>query len=111
MLVMSYYVLRQIYPPGKSARADQATTLALAMAARINAVQYGPYLEWSDPDAKGGMGKDQWTDDPAKAKRFPDFAAAMECWKAQSTIRPFRTDGRPNRPMTAYSVAPIKVEE
>jgi hypothetical protein len=64
---MTYYVLRQISPPGKSARADEATTLALAMAARINAVQYGPYLEWSDPDAKGGMGHDLWTDNLAKA--------------------------------------------
>lgn len=108
---MSYYVLRQIYPPGKSARADEATALALAMAARINAVQYGPYLEWSDPNARKGKGHDRWTDDVAKAKRFPSFQEAMTCWQAQSTVRPLRPDGLPNRPMTAYSVSPVRIEE
>jgi hypothetical protein len=106
-----YYVLRKISPPGKSALADEATALALTIAATHNAVVQGDYLEWSDPDARDGMGDDRWTPDLAKAKRFPDFAAAMECWKAQSSIRPFRPDGRPNRPMTAYSVTPQRIDE
>lgn len=64
----------------------------------------GRYLEWSDPDARGGRGDDRWTSDLAKAKRFPSFEAASACWQAQSTVKPMRPDGKPNRPMTAFSV-------
>jgi len=103
------YVLRQIHPPGLSATADQATTVALARAAMLGEVQYGDYLEWSDPDANNGMGAERWTSDPAKAKRFLTFEAALACWKAQSTVRPWRDDGRPNRPLTAYSVTPERL--
>lgn len=104
------YVLRQIHPPGKSALADEATAPALTLAALRGDVQYGPYLQWSDPDAKDGMGDERWTSDLAKAKRFPSFMAAMQCWKAQSTIQPFRPDGAPNRPLTAYSIMPELIE-
>ena len=108
---MTYYVLRKISPFGKSALASEATALALTIAATQNAVVEGDYLEWSDPDAKDGFGDDRWTPDLAKAKRFPDFAAAMNCWKAQSRVRPIRDDGKPNRPLTAYSVMPQRIDE
>jgi hypothetical protein len=104
------WVLRQIAPPGKSALADEATALALAQAAVTSSIQYGPYLQWSDPDARGGKGAERWTDDVAKAKKFGSFLEAMECWKAQSTVRPLRPDGRPNRPLTAFSVTPQQLE-
>jgi hypothetical protein len=109
---MSYFVLRQIHPPGKSALADAATATALALAAIQNQVHKGKYLEWSDPDANGGMGDERWTDDPAKARRFPSFVAALECWREQSARppRPCRTECRPNRPLTAYSVMPERIE-
>jgi hypothetical protein len=108
---MTYYVLRQIHEPNKSARADVATAVALAMGAIKNTIVKGDYLEWSDPDARDGRGDDRWTTDLAKAKKFATFMDAMECWKAQSTVVPFRPDGKPNRPMTAYSVTPEKIEE
>jgi len=98
------FVIRQIHPRGMSALADEATTEALAAASILGNVVIGDYLEWSDPNAKFGLGDDRWTGDLAKAKRFPSFAAAIECWKAQSTLVPKRPDGKPNRPMTAYSV-------
>jgi hypothetical protein len=99
------YVIRQIHPPGKSARADEANTVALTKAAALGELVYGDYLEWSDPNANWGRGDDRWTHDLAKAKRFASFEEASKCWKAQSTIRPYRDDGKPNRPMTAYSVS------
>jgi hypothetical protein len=107
---MGYFVLRQIRPPGKSALAHEATAVALTAAARTNSVIYGAYLEWSDPDADNGWGDERWTSDLAKAKRFKDFIEAMNCWKAQSTVRPLRPDGRPNRPLTAFSVSPEYIE-
>jgi hypothetical protein len=104
------YVLRQIHPPGKSARADEATTMALVQTLSEGGPQLGDYLEWSDPNARHGFGDDRWTDDVTKAQRFPSFEAAMACWTTQSTKRPFRDDGKPNRPLTAYSVTVEKVE-
>lgn len=108
---MSYYVLRQIAPPGKSARADEATAAALALAAVTGDVVTGPYLRSSDPDAFFGSGREEWTTDVAEAKRFVSFMDAMDCWKAQSRVRPWRSDGRPNRPLTAYSVQPQRIDD
>lgn len=51
---MSYFVLRQIHPPGKSAFVDAATATALALAAIQNQVHKGKYLEWSDPVTSAG---------------------------------------------------------
>jgi hypothetical protein len=103
------YVLRQIHPPGKSALAHEATAVALTIATAKGEVVIGPYLEFSDPDAKFGFGDERWTDDLAKAKRFASFREAMECWKAQSSVRPYRPDGKPNRPLTAFSVMPERI--
>lgn len=98
------FVLRQISPPGKSALADEATAVALLLTLRQGGPVKGPYLQWSNPDAKQGMGDEGWTDDVAKAQKFPSFEAAMACWNAQSKARPLRPDGRPNKPLTAFSV-------
>jgi hypothetical protein len=105
------YVLRQIKPPGKSALASQATLEALAEATLTNSVEYGEYLEWSDPDADNGLGAERWTDDITKARTFAKFADAMECWMAQSTVRPLRPDRHPNRPLTAWSVTVEKFDD
>lgn len=108
---MSYFVIRQIHPPNLSALANEATMFNLASAAIRNEVVKGAYLQWSDPDALGGRGDDRWTDDLALAKRFASHDAAFECWRAQSKKVPWRPDGRPNRPMTAYSVTIEEVKE
>lgn len=45
------------------------------------------------------------TDDPRKARRFPNLEAAFLYWKQQvgpGSIRPW--DGKPNRPLTAFHV-------
>lgn len=44
------------------------------------------------------------TDDPSDALTFASASGAMACWRRPSTRRPFRTDGKPNRPLTAYTV-------
>ena len=106
-----YFVLRLISPAGKSARADEATLEALTLAAIKGNVVKGPYLEWSDPDANRGMGAECWTDDRKKAQRFATVNEALACWKAQSLVRPIRPDGRPNRPLTAYSIETECIEE
>jgi hypothetical protein len=107
---MTYWVLQQIHPRGKMALADEATAPALVDAVVTDTVVYGDYLEWSDPDAKDGLGDNRWTSDLAKAKKFLNFMAATSCWKAQSTVRPLRDDGKPNRPLTAFSISPVRID-
>jgi hypothetical protein len=43
--------------------------------------------------------------------RFADLAAAVACWKRQSTVRPLRPDGKPNRPLTAFTITFDQVED
>jgi hypothetical protein len=98
------YVIRQLHARGHSALASEATTVALVEALKRGEIVRGKYLEWSDPNAKKGRGAERWTDDPARAVRFDSKEAAMACWQAQSTVKPLRSDGRPNKPMTAWTV-------
>jgi hypothetical protein len=80
-------------------------SLVQKLRARIEgAPTSGPYLEWFSVDANNGLGADTWTHDATKAMRFPSFEAATECWKRQSTVTPLRSDGQPNRPLTAYNI-------
>lgn len=74
----------------------------------------GRYLERHDPDwTPPGTRKPYrltgmawWTNDRAKAQRFPDPLAAFMEWKRQSTVMPIRPwDGKPNRPLTAYTIS------
>ena len=53
------------------------------------------------------------TDQLEEAKLFPSVADALLYWKRQSTTIPLRPDGRPNRPLTAYTVEvePVTIEE
>jgi hypothetical protein len=64
----------------------------------------GEYLRRFDPEYADGRGAAWWTDDPAKAMRFADVGVALETWKTQSTVKPLREDGKPNRPLTAHTI-------
>jgi len=57
-----------------------------------------------DPDAFQGRGHIDLTDDASKAQRFADASSALATWKQPSTVVPFRIDGKPNRPLSAYTV-------
>jgi hypothetical protein len=45
-----------------------------------------------------------FTEQLAEAMRFPNGASALACWQTQSIRFPLRADGKPNRPLTAFSV-------
>lgn len=77
----------------------------------LDATDTPVYLKDADPDGRGGRGSATFTPDLAQAKRFADVGAAIECWKAQSTKVPTRPDGKPNRPLTAYSITFVTVPE
>lgn len=63
------------------------------------------YVREFDPDANEGRGHVGLTGDPKKAKTFGSQREAWEFWRQQSKVRPLRPDGKPNRPLTAFSIA------
>jgi hypothetical protein len=64
----------------------------------------GQYLKSYDPEAHDGHGDCEWTGDKAEAVVYPSYLAAFEAWRAIPASRPERGDGRPNRPLTTFSV-------
>jgi hypothetical protein len=53
------------------------------------------------PADRYGTGHLELTDKPERALRFPDSPAAFKFWKQQYGRR---RDGKPNRPLTAFTV-------
>jgi len=64
----------------------------------------GRFIRAYDVDAHGGRGSVEFTTDPREAIRFASASLAMEAWRTQSKRVPLRDDGKPNRPLTAYTV-------
>lgn len=62
------------------------------------------FVEAYDPEAFDGRGFVDFTDDPARAIHFATQAEAIEFWRQVPKSRPVREDGRPNRPLMAFSV-------
>lgn len=71
------------------------------------------YLKASDPDyradglAQYPTGLVELTHVMEDARRFDTIGALFECWKEQSIKVPLRPDGKPNRPLTAYTITPV----
>ncbi len=72
---------------------------------RTEGVPVGSYLASYNPEGDGGNGVVTWTRDPAQAMTFPTEAAATACYRAVPLNRPLRPDGKPNQPLTMFTVA------
>lgn len=70
----------------------------------------GKYLKEYDPDGNNGFGRIVFTEEPTEAKSFESSTELFETWGAQSTVRPLRPDGMPNRPLTAYHMEFVQIE-
>jgi hypothetical protein len=64
----------------------------------------GKYLSFYDPEFGGGYGMAEWSTDAKEAMTFATTKAAVECYRTIPATRPRRSDGLPNRPLSAYSV-------
>lgn len=62
------------------------------------------YIESCDLDFADGLGTVDVTASPHLARQFESLAAAIAYWQATSPSFPVRPDGRPNRPLTVYTV-------
>lgn len=69
------------------------------------------WIEDYDVDGMDGVGWAVLTKDPLKAKVFDSVAEAMNEYLKTSTVKPIRYDGKPNRPLTAYTVLIEPIDE
>lgn len=71
------------------------------------------FLESYDPDVGNDTvtGDVKVTQDPKKAKKFGSIADAMAFALQQSTRVPLRPDGKPNRPLMAFTLDFKKVDD
>lgn len=65
----------------------------------------GHYVRGMDPDKYNGRGHIMTTTDPDKALLFDDAMAAHDFYSMRSKAHPWRDDGKPNRPLTAFTVS------
>lgn len=72
-------------------------------------IEEGQYVKTYQASGGFGRGFLEVTDDIAKALQFDNTVDALECWRAVSTTHPLRPDGKPNRPLTAFTVELVKV--
>lgn len=62
------------------------------------------YVRSADFEGDEGRGTIVLTTVPGDAMQFENAIDAMEFWRTESKTVPVRPDGRPNRPLTAYTV-------
>jgi hypothetical protein len=67
------------------------------------------YIAEYDLDYAGGRGRARLTGNLVEAVRFDSATDVLLAWRATSTTMPRRRDGRPNRPLTAYTITPEEV--
>jgi len=71
----------------------------------------GEYLARYDPEAFAGGGDAEFTTDPSRALRFAGMREALECTRAVPRACPMRADGKPNRPLTMFTLQYVHVAE
>lgn len=69
------------------------------------------YVRTFDPNQRAGRGLLIKTRNVNLAKWFDSPEAAWAYWRQRSRVKPFRPDGQPNRPLTAYTVVVQAVAE
>lgn len=63
------------------------------------------FLKDFDHEAGNGHGLLTVTKKRDEAKVFESGMEAMEFWRKQSVTKPLRPDGKPNRPLTAFTIS------
>lgn len=66
--------------------------------------EYDPNRNGRDPSGNPMLAHVVTTPDISEAMRFDDFAELHEVWTLVDARDPVRPDGKPNRPLTAFTV-------
>jgi hypothetical protein len=72
--------------------------------------ELGAYLREYRPH-EGKYGAIVWTHDLARAHHYPSMFEAMAAYRTVNKTEPMRPDGRPNRPLTAFTIELVKVDD
>lgn len=64
------------------------------------------FLQAFDVDAHDGQGSAAVVEDPMAAMKFDTQSDVLAAWQRESTVKPVRDDGRPNKPLSAYTIEP-----
>jgi hypothetical protein len=67
-------------------------------------VEYDPDRPGVSPDGRPMLAHIVATAERPQAREFPNALEAMKCWRTVSRTWPMRSDGQPNRPLTAFTV-------
>lgn len=101
---------RSAVPAGDGAAPWWGLLVHTADGRTVWVAEYDP--DWTPDDAPEGVsGLVCLSEEVADALRFRDPAAAIRTWQMQSVTVPLRADGRPNRPLTAFTVELARIEE
>lgn len=73
--------------------------------------EYDPSKDGVDADGRAMVAHIITTPDIDEALQFPSHTEAWECWKQVDPRKPMRADGRPNRPLTAFTVQILTIGE
>lgn len=65
----------------------------------------GQYVKGYTPDGHDGQGDLVLTRHRGQARRYPSTQEAMAELRRVSATHPLRADGKPNRPLSAFSVS------
>lgn len=68
------------------------------------------WLRAYDLDARKGRGLVHLTNHRDEALRFASCEDVMGAWLKPSTVQPLRPDGKPNRPLSAFTVSPERYD-
>lgn len=71
----------------------------------------GEYLRAYDPEGLDGMGSFEWTPNLTEALKLSDHPAAFGLWRSVPKSRPRRSDGKPNRPLTAFNIEILTIPD
>lgn len=70
----------------------------------------GQFLEWFDPDIPDAADiMFRFTADLDKAKRYASAVELLDEWRRVRKPDPVRPDGKPNRPLTAFTVEVLRI--
>lgn len=83
-------------------------SLAGVVGVRKNGLE-GQYVKFYNPEDNDGWGSVESTSHIEEALTFNSSEDAVRTWRAVPEKRPLRPDGKPNRPLTAFTVEIIQV--
>src|SRR4051794_5925047 len=98
-----------LYSRGEESRAEEGMMAGFVIKAEDPEVVRGQLLQYYDPEIKDPRdprrtGYAKWTHDPLMAIVYKTGQEAMAEWMRVSVAVPLRPDGRPNRPLSAFTI-------